>query len=71
MVTLSSLRCGRPDQPPLAPDRDHADYNVANNVCLQYLRRRQNVADGGAPVDVRLSQEALNVGSGHNPPPTL
>jgi putative transposase len=37
--------------------QNHADYNAAKNIGLQYLRRRQNADDGGAPVDVRLNSE--------------
>ncbi len=40
---------------------NHAHYNASKNTGLQYLRRRQNVDDGGAPVDVRLNRGTLNV----------
>jgi hypothetical protein len=40
---------------------NHADYTAAENIGLQYLRRRQNADDGGAPVDVRLNRGTLNV----------
>ena len=49
---------------------NHADYNAAKNVGLQYLRRRQNADDGGAPVDVRLNRGTLNVSGEYNPPAT-
>jgi len=48
--------------------QNHADYNAAKNVGLQYLRRRQNAGDGGAPVDVRLNRGTLNVSGEYNPP---
>jgi transposase len=41
--------------------QNHADYNASKNIGLQYLRRRQNADDGGAPVDVRLNRGTLNV----------
>ena len=47
---------------------NHADYNAAKNVGLQYLRRRQSAGDGGAPVDVRLNRGTLNVSGEYNPP---
>ncbi|RLM83596.1 transposase, partial [Halobellus sp. Atlit-38R] len=40
----------------------------AKNIGLQYLRRRQNADDGGAPVDVRLNRGTLNVSGEYNPP---
>jgi len=49
---------------------NHADYNAAKNVGLQYLRRRQSAGDGGAPVDVRLNRGTLNVSGEYNPPAT-
>ena len=49
---------------------NHADYNAAKNVGLQYLRRRQNADDGGAPVGVRLNRGTLNVSGEYNPPAT-
>ena len=49
---------------------NHADYNAAKNVGLQYLRRRQNADDGGAPVDVRLNRGTLNVSGEYTPPAT-
>jgi len=49
---------------------NHADYNAAKNVGLQYLRRRQSAGDGGAPVDVRLNRGTLNVTGEYNPPAT-
>jgi len=49
---------------------NHADYNASKNIGLQYLRRRQNANDGGAPVDVRLNRGTLNV-SGEYLPPTV
>ena len=49
---------------------NHADYNAAKNVGLQYLRRRQSAGDGGAPVDVRLNRGTLNVSGDYNPPAT-
>jgi IS605 OrfB family transposase len=48
--------------------QNHADYNAAKNIGLQYLRRRQNADDGGAPVDVRLNRGTLNVSGEYNPP---
>ena len=47
---------------------NHADYNAAKNIGLQYLRRRQNADDGGAPVDVRLNRGTVNVSGEYNPP---
>jgi IS605 OrfB family transposase len=47
---------------------NHADYNAAKNIGLQYLRRRQNADDGGAPVDVRLNRGTLNVSGEYQPP---
>jgi len=47
---------------------NHADYNGAKNIGLQYLRRRQNADDGGAPVDVRLNRGTLNVSGEYVPP---
>ena len=41
--------------------QNHADYNASKNIGLQYLRRRQNAGDGGAPVDVRLNSEGPEV----------
>lgn len=38
----------------------HADYNVAKNIGLRYLRRNQTGSDGGAPVGVRLNSGMLN-----------
>jgi len=49
---------------------NHADYNAAKNVGLQYLRRRQSAGDGGAPVDVRLNRGTVNVSGEYNPPAT-
>nr|WP_217493284.1 zinc ribbon domain-containing protein [Haladaptatus sp. W1] len=46
---------------------NHADYNAAKNIGLQYLRRRQNANDGGAPVDVRLNRGMLNVNGEYSP----
>ena len=48
--------------------QNHADYNAAKNIGLQYLRRRQNADAGGAPVDVRLNRGTLNVSGEYNPP---
>jgi transposase, IS605 OrfB family, central region len=48
--------------------QNHADYNAAKNIGLQYLRRRQNADDGGAPVDVRLNRGTLNVSGEYVPP---
>jgi len=50
---------------------NHADYNAAKNVGLQYLRRRQSAGDGGAPVDVRLNRGTLNVSGEYNPPASV
>ena len=50
--------------------QNHADYNAAKNVGYRYLRRRQNAADGGAPVDVRLNRGTLNVSGEYVPPAT-
>jgi len=47
---------------------NHADYNASKNIGLQYLRRRQNAGDGGAPVDVRLNRGTLNVSGDYVPP---
>ena len=47
---------------------NHADYNASKNIGLQYLRRRQNAGDGGAPVDVRLNRGTLNVSGEYVPP---
>lgn len=41
--------------------KNHVDYNTSKNTSLQYLRRRQNAGDGGAPVDVRLNHGTLNM----------
>jgi len=49
---------------------NHADYNAAKNIGLQYLRRQQSAGDGGAPVDVRLNRGTLNVSGEYNPPAT-
>ncbi len=46
---------------------NHADYNASKNIGLQYLRRRQNADDGGAPVGVRLNRGALNVSGEYSP----
>jgi IS605 OrfB family transposase len=46
---------------------NHADYNASKNIGLQYLRRRQNANDGGAPVDVRLNRGVLNVNGEYSP----
>jgi len=46
---------------------NHADYNASKNIGLQYLRRRQNAGDGGAPVDVRLNRGTLNVNGEYSP----
>uniref|UniRef100_UPI00356ABF63 RNA-guided endonuclease InsQ/TnpB family protein n=1 Tax=Salinigranum sp. TaxID=1966351 RepID=UPI00356ABF63 len=46
---------------------NHADYNASKNIGLQYLRRRQNANDGGAPVDVRLNRGTLNVNGEYSP----
>jgi IS605 OrfB family transposase len=48
--------------------QNHADYNASKNIGLQYLRRRQNAGDGGAPVDVRLNRGTLNVSGEYVPP---
>jgi putative transposase len=48
--------------------QNHADYNAAKNIGIQYLRRRQNADDGGAPVDVRLNRGTLNVSGEYNLP---
>ena len=48
--------------------QNHADYNAAKNIGLQYLRRRQNADDGGAPVDVRLNRGTLNVSGEYDLP---
>jgi len=50
---------------------NHADYNAAKNIGLQYLRRRQSAGDGGAPVDVRLNRGTLNVSGEYNPPASV
>ncbi|ELY51408.1 transposase, IS605 OrfB family protein [Natronorubrum bangense JCM 10635] len=50
---------------------NHADYNAAKNIGLQYLRRRQNAGDGGAPVDVRLNRGTLNVSGDYVPPASV
>ena len=50
---------------------NHADYNAAKNIGLQYLRRRQNADDGGAPVDVRLNRGTLNVSGEYQPPASV
>ncbi|RBI60157.1 transposase [halophilic archaeon] len=46
---------------------NHADYNASKSIGLQYLRRRQNADDGGAPVDVRLNRGTLNVSGKYVP----
>lgn len=51
--------------------RSHNDYNAAKNTGLQYLRRRQNADDGGAPVDVRLNRGTLNVSGEYVPPASV
>jgi hypothetical protein len=48
--------------------QNHADYNASKNIGLQYLSRRQNAGDGGAPVDVRLNRGTLNVSGEYVPP---
>ena len=48
--------------------QNHADYNASKNIGLQYLRRRQNADDGGAPVDVRLNRGTLNVSGEYDLP---
>ncbi len=50
---------------------NHADYNAAKNIGLQYLRRRQNAGDGGAPVDVRLNRGTVNVSGEYVPPASV
>jgi transposase len=50
---------------------NHADYNASKNIGLQYLRRRQNAGDGGAPVDVRLNRGTLNVSGEYVPPASI
>ncbi|NUC74501.1 transposase [Haloterrigena sp. SYSU A558-1] len=50
---------------------NHADYNASKNIGLQYLRRRQNAGDGGAPVDVRLNRGTLNVSGEYVPPASV
>jgi len=50
--------------------QNHADYNAAKNIGFRYLRRRQNAADGGAPVDVALNRGMLNVSGEYAPPAT-
>ncbi len=50
---------------------NHADYNASKNIGLQYLRRRQNADDGGAPVDVRLNRGTLNVSGDYVPPASV
>jgi transposase len=51
--------------------QNRADYNAAKNIGLQYLRRRQNADDGGAPVDVRLNRGTLNVSGEYVPPASI
>jgi IS605 OrfB family transposase len=46
---------------------NHADYNASKNIGLQYLRRRQNANEGGAPVDVRLNRGTVNVNGEYSP----
>ena len=48
--------------------QNHADYNASKNIGLQYLRRRQNADDGGAPVGVRLNRGTLNVSGEYDLP---
>jgi putative transposase len=48
--------------------QNHADYNASKNIGLQYLRRRQNADDGGAPVDVRLNRGTVNVSGEYDLP---
>nr|WP_224214621.1 zinc ribbon domain-containing protein [Natrinema longum] len=50
---------------------NHADYNASKNIGLQYLHRRQNADDGGAPVDVRLNRGTLNVSGEYVPPASV
>ncbi|UHQ98332.1 transposase (plasmid) [Natrinema zhouii] len=57
--TLECQQCGYESQ---------ADYNAAKNIGLQYLHRRQNADDGGAPVDVRLNRGTLDVSGEYVPP---
>jgi hypothetical protein len=49
--------------------QNHVDYNAAKNIGFRYLRRRQNAADRGAPVDVRLNRGTLNVSGEYVPLP--
>lgn len=48
--------------------QNHTDYNAAKNIGFRYLRRRKNAADGGAPVDVALNRETLDVSGEYVPP---
>jgi IS605 OrfB family transposase len=47
---------------------NHADYNAAKNIGLQYLHRNQTGSDGGAPVGVRLNSGMLNANGAYEPP---
>jgi len=45
----------------------HADYNVAKNIGLKYLRDQQKSGRRGAPVGVRLNSGTLNVNGEYSP----
>ncbi|RXK46993.1 RNA-guided endonuclease InsQ/TnpB family protein [Halorientalis pallida] len=47
---------------------NHADYNVAKNIGLRYLRRSQNGNGEGAPVGVHLNSGTLNANGEYDPP---
>ncbi len=49
---------------------NHADYNAAKNIGLQYLRRNQTGGDGGVPLGVRLHSGMVNVNGGYSPDTT-
>jgi len=55
--TFRCLECGY---------ENHADYNAAKNIGVQYLHGHQTGDDGGAPVGVRLNSGILSL-DGINP----
>ena len=50
---------------------NYANYNASKNTGLQYLCRRQNVDDGGAPVDMHLNRGTMNVSGEYLPPASV
>jgi IS605 OrfB family transposase len=49
---------------------NHADYNAAKNIGLQYLCRNQTGGDGGAPLGVCLNSGTLNANGDYIPAST-